>query len=140
MRNSKLFSAIAVLICVAALLWYGSWLENSEFPSGRVTGVLLQLYDAGFYLFIAALALIFIWPRIAAGVELVAALLCLPVFLYATFPGMFRWIFPGQYKTSLTSSFTPDRWTILIVLVIALVSFLNIRNLFLGPEHRNRIA
>jgi glycerol-3-phosphate acyltransferase PlsY len=139
MKN-KLFSAITVLICILALLQYGIQLDNSEFPGGRVTGVLLELYDAGFYLFIAVLVLIFIWPRVAAVAGLAAALLCLPVFLYATFPGMFRRIFPGEYKTPLVSNFSPDKWTILILFLIVLVSFFNIRNLLPGAEHQSRVA
>jgi hypothetical protein len=131
----KLLSAITFLICILALLKYGVSLDNSEFPSGRVTGVLLELYDAGLYLFIAALVLTFIWPRLAAVTGLVAASLCLPVFLYTIFPGIFREIFAGPYKSTLVSNFSLDKWTALMVLVIALVSFLNIRSLLPGKRH-----
>jgi nicotinamide riboside transporter PnuC len=135
--KGKILNAITGLIGAAALLKYGVSLDNSEFPSGRVTGVLLELYDTGLYLFIGALALVFIWPRVAAVAGLVAALLCLPVFLYATFPGMFRWLFPGEYKSPLVSNFTPDKWTTLVMLVVALTAFLNIRNLFLRQGRGN---
>jgi hypothetical protein len=92
--KSKLFSAIAVLVCILALLQYGTRLENSEFSGGRITGVLLNLYDAGLYFFMATLVVISIWPRVAALAGLAATLLCLPVFCTTLFRGCFDEYFP----------------------------------------------
>jgi hypothetical protein len=103
-----------------------------------MTGVLLEWYDAGLYLFMAALLLVFMWPRVAAATGVLAGFLCIPVFFYNVFPGVFRRLFPGQYKISLLSSFSPDKWAVLAMLAIVSVSFLNIRSLLLGLNPGSR--
>jgi hypothetical protein len=130
--KTKLASGCCMVICILLLLKYGVSLDNSEFPSGRITGVLLEFYNAGLYLYIATLLLVFVWPRIAAVVASLGALLCSPVLIYAIVPGLFRRIFPGEYKVCLTSNFIFDKWAFIVMLVIALTSFVNFRILFEG--------
>ena len=62
--------------------------RNLEAPG--VTGILLDFYEIGLMLFVVGLFLPFVWRRVAAMIGLVAAFLCLPVFLYDTLPALFR--------------------------------------------------
>lgn len=127
--KDSLLSAAVALICVLVLDKYGIPLEASEFRGGWLTGVLLDLYNAGLTLFVVGLFLTFLWRRVAAVTGLVASLLCLPVFLYGIFPGVFRRIFPGEYKVPLLPGFVPSKWTLVGMLVIAIVIAVNIRSL-----------
>jgi hypothetical protein len=132
--KDNLRAAAVALICVLVLDKYGTPLEASEFRGARVTGILLDFYEIGLILFVVGLFLPFVWRRVAAASGLVAAFFCLPVFLYATFPALFRRLFPGEYKVPLQPGFVPDKWTIIGIVVIGLASFLNVRILLRGAS------
>jgi hypothetical protein len=57
--------------------------------------------------------------RIWAAVTLLAALLCLPLYLYSTFPGLFRWVF---------RNFVWNTWSIIGILVLMLAAALGTRS------------
>jgi hypothetical protein len=139
--KDNLPNAAVALICVLVLAKYATPLEESEFSGGKVTGILLDLYEIGLVLFVVAFLLAFLWRRIAAVAGLLASLLCLPVFLYQLFPGVFRWLFPGEWKVPLPSHFYLDKWMIFGISMIALALFLNIHMLIRRnaqlPPHRS---
>jgi len=60
---------------------------GTEFAAGEVTGPLLVVHFMGSVLFVFALVLAFIRPRMAALGALAASLLCLPIYLYFVNPG-----------------------------------------------------
>jgi hypothetical protein len=132
--KDNLPSAAVALICVLVLDKYGTPLEASEFRGARVTGVLLDLYEIGFMMFVIGLFLPFVWRRVAAVSGLVAAFLCSPVFLYGIFPALFRRLFPGDYKVPLLPRLYADKWTVFGIVIIAFTSFLNVRILLRGPR------
>jgi|SRR5579859_905083 len=128
-------AAIVALICVLILDRYVTPLEASEFRGGKVTGILLYLCETGLVLFAIGFFLTFLWRRVAAVVGLLAAFLCLPVFLYEVFPGVFRRLFPGEWKVPL-SGFELDKLAIFGIVAISLALFLNLRILLRGPGPR----
>jgi hypothetical protein len=80
--------------------------EGTEFSGGRLTGPLLRLLYVGGFLFLSALVLAFLRPRIAAAAGLVASLFCLPLYLYRLAPGLF----PGDYSVAPSRVFAWDGW------------------------------
>src|SRR5262249_31159567 len=119
--KENLLNAAVAVISLFLLFQYSTPLEESEFSAGTLTRGLLEMYHGGMALFVLGLLMMFRWRRVAAATQLIAALLCLPVFLYGTFPGVFRRLFPGNYKGPQWPDFVPDKWTILglIVIVVA---------------------
>jgi hypothetical protein len=110
--NQELWQAGSCLLCIGV-----SWLQlgdlgASEFSGGRVTGPLLTTADIGSALIIPAIVLTFFYRRIAAAVALMAALLCLPLYLYFTAPGPFRSIFKGEYSVPPQANFVWNNWAI----------------------------
>jgi hypothetical protein len=109
-------------------------LEGSEFSGGSVTGPLLDLYNSGTLLFVAALVLTFFYLRIAAIIAMAASLVCLPLFLYFTAPGPFRRLFPGEYSVPLQARFVWNKFNILGMFILVLAMFVSIRSLWIGRE------
>ena len=66
---------------------YGTAVEGSEFSGGSLTGPILDLFEAGTLVFVGALVLTLLYPRIAAGCAAIAAPLCLPLYLDFFAPG-----------------------------------------------------
>jgi hypothetical protein len=133
--KDNLPTAIVALMCMLILDKYVTPFEVSEFRGGKVTGILLYLCETGLVLFAIGFVLTFLWRRVAAVVGLLAAFLCLPVFLYEVFPGVFRQLFPGEWKVPL-SGFALDKWTIFGIVAIFLALFLNLRILLRGSGTR----
>src|SRR3981081_456405 len=80
-------------ICLLCVIVVGREIEHlgpSEFSGGYVTGPLFWLADKGWALLLFALLLTFVFRRAAAWLLLAAYLLCWPLYLYATFPGVTR--------------------------------------------------
>jgi len=94
------------LLAALLQLWFAFPLDGSEFSGGRVTGPILNLSDYGGYVFLIAAVLALFLPRLASVMALAAVLLCLPLYLYSIAPGIFRQLFPGEYKMPIASSFT----------------------------------
>ena len=111
-QKQKVWQAVGCLLCAAVAIRFGSHLEGTEFSGGRITGPLLQMQNVGTLLFLLALALTFFFRRIAAAVMLLACILCLPLYLFFTAPGPFRWIFRGEWSVPLSGSFVWDWWSI----------------------------
>jgi hypothetical protein len=70
------------LLC-ACLAWQvTSGYEGTEFSGGWLTGPLLSMEEIGTVLFILAIVLTFVFPRVAAAIGLVASVLCLPLYFF----------------------------------------------------------
>jgi len=136
--KQKLWQAIGCLVCVVLTWAYADDLGASEFSGGRVTGPVLTMFDSGTLLFVAALVVTFLYPRVAAVIALAASLLCLPLYLYFTAPGPFRWVFRGEYKVPLQASFVWSKWAIAGILSLGVTDYVCLHNLSVlsrkGPE------
>jgi hypothetical protein len=127
--KQKLWQAITCLAC-AALTWtFADDLGASEFGGGRVTGPLLTMFYCGTLLFVAALVATFVYPRVAAAIALTASLFCLPLYLYFTAPGPFRWVVKGEYKVPLQASFAWNQSAIAGILALGVTVYVCLRNL-----------
>lgn len=136
--KQKLMQAAACLLC-AIMVWnYGSDLEGTEFSGGRLTGPLLDLYDIGSLLFILALLLTFFLRRIAAAITILASLLCLPLYLYFTAPGLFRRVFRGPWSGPLQTNFVWNRWTIMRILTLAIAASVGFRSFLVSGERTSQ--
>ena len=136
MKNNgqRLWQASICLLCAVVTWWMFLRLEGSEFSGGSVTGPLLDLYNSGTLLFVAALVLTFFYLRIAAIIAMAASLVCLPLFLYFTAPGPFRRLFPGEYSVPLQARFVWNKFNILGMFILVLAMFVSIRSLWIGRE------
>ena len=99
---------------------------------GRVTGPILDISEIGTFLFVVALPMTFVSRRISGAVTVLASLLCLPLYLYFTVPGPFRWMFRGQYKGLLQANVVWEKWSIIGILALATAASFGFRGL-LGP-------
>lgn len=77
--TKQLFQAASCLLCAAVAWKYSITLVGTEFGGGRLTGPLLTLHISGSVLFILAIVLAFLYPRVAAISALVASMLCVPL-------------------------------------------------------------
>lgn len=132
LSKQKLWQAAACLACVGVLWIRMDALGASEFGGGRVTGKLFTMADLGSLLFFVALLLTIFFPRVAAGVALAAALLCLPLYLYVLMPGPYRQIFKGEYSVPLQRPFVWNNWAAVGVLSLVIAAFLSLRTLSKG--------
>src|SRR5437899_1952881 len=136
--KTKLTQAAACLVCAVVVWRYGSDLEGTEFSGGWLTGPLLDMKDVGTLLFVLALLLTFVYRRIAAATTLVASLLCLPLYLYFTTPGPFRWAFRGEYSVPLQANFVWNKWNIAGIVALTIAACLGIRGLLFAADPRPR--
>jgi hypothetical protein len=137
-RKTKLTQAAACLLSAVVVWRYGSDLEGTEFSGGWLTGPLLDMEDAGFLLFVLALPLTFFYRRIAAAATLIACLLCLPLYLYFTAPGPFRWVFRGEYSVPLEASFVWNTWAIIGIVALAIAAYVGVRSLLFTGDSQSR--
>lgn len=124
-KTKKVLLAASCLTGSVVAWRYLHVLDGTEFAAGEVTGPLLVVHFMGSVLFVFALVLAFIRPRMAALGALAASLLCLPIYLYFVTPGFFRWMFPDDYSSAADSDFVWEGWAatgILAFLVIACLS------------------
>jgi hypothetical protein len=125
-EKPRLWQAVGYLFC-AFLTWkYSMPLEGSEFSGGRVTGRLLDLGDIGIALFVLSLLFVLVYRRVAAGVALVACLLCLPLYLYFIVPGPFRQVFKGNYSVPLRGNFVWDSWAFAGMFSLAIATYISL--------------
>jgi hypothetical protein len=123
------WQAGSCLLCLAVAWIRLDDIGASEFIGGRVTGPLFTTSDCESFLFLPALILTFFHRRIAAGIALMASLLCLPLYLYFIAPGLFRCIFKGEYSVLLRANFVWNNWAIagiaslIVSIVVCLRSF-----------------
>jgi hypothetical protein len=124
--KQKLLLAVACLLCAYLTCRDPYGLSGTEFSGGSVTGRLLDANFVGVFVFVLALLLAFIFPRISAVVALAASVLSLPLYLYFVTPGLFRQIFRGPWKVPLRSYFVADRWALLNTLAILLATVVSV--------------
>jgi hypothetical protein len=94
--------------------------------------------ETGSLLFVLALLLTFFYRRIAAATTLVACLLCLPLYLYFTAPGPFRWVFRGEYSVPLQVSFVSNKWAITGIVALAIAAYVGVRSLLFAGDSQSR--
>jgi len=128
-RGRKLWQAGSCLLCVIANQRYFVGLEGTEFSGGRITGPILDSYDVGIVLFVVALLLTFVYPRVAAATSIGASLMCFPLYFYFTAPGPFRRIFPGEYSVPTHGNFVWDRRAMFGIVTLAVATSICVSNL-----------
>ena len=141
--KQEFWQAGSCLLCLAIAWIRLDDIGASEFIGGRVTGSLFTMADIGSFLFIPALILTFFYRQIPAGIALMAALLCLPLYLYFIAPGPFRWAFKGEYSVPLRANFVWNNWAIAGIISLIVVTFICLRsfsafNTKMEPTPENR--
>ena len=127
MKNLRnVCQAAACLLCAIAAWSSLEDLIGTEVSGGRITSPMLDAGIFGAFLFLIALVLSFFSPTAARVAISLASLLCLPVYVYRTLPGVFRWIFPGEYKVMLHERLIWHSWSVTGAAATALVIFLSI--------------
>lgn len=119
------------LLCVLLDLRITSGLGESEFSGGWLTGPLLSMDDIGIDLFICAIVLTFVVPRVAAATGLVSTLLCLPIYLFFIAPVPFAQIFaPGhEFKGYVAPGFHLHTWPVATFLAFTLTVYVCVRGI-----------
>ncbi|HTT32379.1 MAG TPA: hypothetical protein VMH48_02145 [Methylomirabilota bacterium] len=134
-RNLEILHAISCLLCFIVASTRLDDIGASEFIGGWLTGPIFRMADAGSILFLLALPLAFFFRRVAAAAALAASILSLPLYLYFTAPGAFRWVFKGEYSVPLQASFIWNTWAITGILFVLLAIVVSLRRLAPnGPE------
>jgi hypothetical protein len=123
----KMWQAMACLACIVLTRRCSADLGPSEFCGGWLTGPILTMFDVGGLFFVGALIVTFLYPRIASVIALAACLLCLPLYLYFTMPGAFRWVFRGEYSVPLPSGFVWNRWILVGILSLCATAYICVR-------------
>ena len=129
LRKQKLLQAASCLVCLVVAQRNSFELGGTEFSGGRLTGPILDSLEIGSLLFVLAMILTFVRPRIAAALVIIASLLCLPLYLFLTAPGVSRRILGGEYSVPLQANFAWGRSAIAGVLTIAVAIYIFIWNL-----------
>jgi hypothetical protein len=93
--------------------------------------------ELGSLLFLVALFLTILFPRVAAAIALGATLFCMPFYLYILMPGPYRQVFQGEYSIPLQRPFVWNNWAVVGILIAVIAAFLNLRCLSKG---RARLA
>jgi hypothetical protein len=117
----QLWLAVSCLMCVIVALRNTNRLDGTEFSGGWLTGPLLSMIDIGTVLFVVAVIVTFMYPRIARAIALASSLLCLPLYLYFIAPVPFNQIFGfgHQFKIQTGGGFHWNGWAITGVLTLA---------------------
>ena len=97
--------ALSCLVCVIVALRNTNGLEGTEFSGGWLTGPLLSMTDIGIVLFVLALIVTFLYPRIAGAIGLASSLLCLPLYLYFIAPDVPRFLSTRSSALGISSRF-----------------------------------
>ncbi len=134
-RTFRLLQSGACVVCTIPVWRYSARFEGTEFNGGQITGPLLQAADISILLFVLGLILTFFALRLSAFVTVSASLLALPLFLYATCPGPFRYIFKGSYSAPAPHAFVLDSPSLIGMTAIALALLVSISNMF-APQPR----
>jgi Na+(H+)/acetate symporter ActP len=92
--------------------------------------------DAGALIFIPALLLTFFYRRIAAVIAIAASLLCLPLHLYFTAPGPFRWVFRGEYSVPERTNLVWNWSAIVGILALTIAVSVGVCNLMIQRPTR----
>jgi hypothetical protein len=137
--KAKLKQAAACLLCASISWRYGSSLHGTEFSGAWLTGSLLDMKDVGALLFVLALLLTFFYRRIAAAIALLACLLCLPLYLYFTAPGLFCRLFSkGEWSVPPSANFVWDNWAITGIIVLVITAYVGVRGLCFAEDTQSQ--
>jgi hypothetical protein len=125
------FQAASFLLCVSLALKLTSGLDGTEFSGGWLTGPLLSMADDAIILFILALVLTFLFPRIAAGFGIASALLCSPLYCFFIAPVPFAQVFARghEFKVQQTPGLHWRTWPVTALLSVAIALYFCIRRL-----------
>jgi hypothetical protein len=133
--KQKLLQACCAAVSAVLAFKYDRF-AGTEFSSGRVSGPMLDMFSIGTLLFALALLTLWMYPRIAAIITSLASLLCFPLYVYFTAPGLFRFIFRGEYSTPLPASFRWDFWAVLGMLALLVTAYVSTQAFFAGEGAR----
>jgi hypothetical protein len=125
------FQAGSFVLCAFLVLRVMSGSDGTEFSGGWLTGPLLSIANSGNVLFILAAVLTFPFPRVAAGIGLVASLLCVPLCAFFIVPVPFAQVFARGHEFSVrpTPGFHWQTWPIATLLAVVLADYLCVRHL-----------
>jgi len=123
------FQAGSFLLCVYSALQLTRGLDGTEFSGGRLTGPLLSMADSGTLLFILAIVLTVLFPRVAAAIGLASSLLCVPLCCFFIAPLPFARLFARGIEFSFQPppGFHWRMWPVTTLVAVALASYLCIR-------------
>jgi hypothetical protein len=123
------FQILSFLLCVCLTLQVTRGLDGTEFSGGWLTGPLLSMANIGTILYVLALILTFLLPRVAAGIGLVSSLLCVPLCAFFIAPAPFARVFgrAHEFKVQPIPGFHWHIWPVTTSLAIALACYLCIR-------------
>jgi len=127
----QVWQATSCLLCAFFALKITDGLEGTEFSGGWLTGPLLWMADIGTLLFVLALFVTFVYPRVAAAIGLASSLLSLPLYLFFIAPVPFSQVFGfgHQFKVQPSPGFHWGKWTVTGLLTLAVTSFLCVRRI-----------
>lgn len=124
----ELLLAGSCLLCLAVAWIRLDDIGASEFSGGWLTGPIFSMANYGSVLFIPAMVLTFFYRQIAAGIALMASLLCLPIYLYSIAPGPFHWVFKAKYAVPPPGYFFWDNWAIGGIISLIVATFVSSRS------------
>jgi len=122
--------AVLAIVCFCVLLFRLDRYGASELSGGWLTGRLFRMADASAALFVVAVIVTFIYPRVAAGLALVASLLCAPLYAYIVAPGLYLYIFDGESSVLQRRFFIWDNWAAAGLAVLLVTAIASVRTLF----------
>ena len=125
------FQAASFLLCVSLALKLTNGVAGTEFSGGWLTGPLLSMAYHAMILFVLALVLTFFFPRIAAGMGIVSALLGLPLYGFFLAPVPFAQVFARGHEFSVQPEpgFHWQAWPVTALLSLAIALYFSIRRL-----------
>src|ERR1700722_3795997 len=126
-QRQKIWHAIGCLACAVMLWIHLNDFAASEFGGGLLTAPLTTMAEISSLLFVMALLLTFFRPQFAAAVALAATILCLPLYLYILIPGLYRWIFRGEYAVAFSRTFHWDNWAVAGIFSLMFTAILSLR-------------
>ncbi len=127
--KQQLWLAVSCLVSVVVALRNTNGLEGTEFSGGWLTGPLLSMNDTGTVLFVLALIVTFVYPRMAGAIGLASSLFCLPLYLYFIAPVPFSQIFGfgHEFKVQPSWGFHGARWAIAGVFTLVVTTYVCLR-------------
>lgn len=138
--KKELLQAASFVLCLAVSWAQADRVDGSEFIGGLVTGPIFRLFESGLLVFVLAMILTFMYRRVAAVMGIAACLLCLPLYLYFTAPGPFRFVFRGTYSVPLQSNFVWDKGMIAGLLTLAVAVLVSVRSFSAARRQRDADA
>jgi hypothetical protein len=128
----KGLQATMCLLCAIAAWKSFEDLTGTELIGRNVTGPIIHLAAIGAILLLIAMFTTFIVLRVAAVGALVAAILCLPLYVYRTVPRLFVRVSGGEWADPPQARFVWHGWSIMGILNTIIVVYLCYR----GFHHR----